>query len=212
MEGMTRSQRKRAAILSAAAAEFELRGFRDTSMDRIAERAEVSKRTVYNHFPTKDELFRAIVGELLEQLQQLGQQGYDPQAQLADQLKSLAHEIVELFSNPRAIGMTRTMIAEVTRSPQLIHEIFEQELGEDALLIWVRGAINAGALKPSSAARLAKQLSALLKGQLFWPQVLGIETQPSPEERQAIINDAVAMFLNQHQRTNTCSSTPSSTS
>ena len=48
------TDRKREAIIQAAIAEFRDNGFKVTSMDRIAARAEVSKRTVYNHFPSKD--------------------------------------------------------------------------------------------------------------------------------------------------------------
>ncbi|MET0129737.1 MAG: helix-turn-helix domain-containing protein, partial [Stenotrophomonas chelatiphaga] len=65
------TDRKRAAILDAAVAEFRAFGFAGTSMDRIAATAEVSKRTVYNHFASKDELFTAILWQLFEASQAL---------------------------------------------------------------------------------------------------------------------------------------------
>ena len=49
-----RKSPKRAAVIEAATEEFLSRGFSGTSMDRIAEVANVSKRTVYDHFPSKD--------------------------------------------------------------------------------------------------------------------------------------------------------------
>src|SRR5471030_2046299 len=58
--------RKRQAIVDAAIAEFRAFGFEATSMDKIAATAGVSKRTVYNHFPSKDELFTHILLELWE--------------------------------------------------------------------------------------------------------------------------------------------------
>ena len=62
MSSQTFTQRKRAAILEAARQEFLSQGVRDTSMDRIAECANVSKRTVYNHFASKDHLlFRLMI-------------------------------------------------------------------------------------------------------------------------------------------------------
>ena len=58
------TDRKREAIMRAAVDEFRTAGYEATSMDRIAAAAGVSKRTVYNHFPSKEELF----GQMLEQL------------------------------------------------------------------------------------------------------------------------------------------------
>src|SRR5690349_2102825 len=59
------TDRKRAAIVDAAVAEFRAAGYEATSMDRIATRAAVSKRTVYNHFPGKEALFGHIVEDML---------------------------------------------------------------------------------------------------------------------------------------------------
>src|SRR5687768_18273723 len=60
------TDRKRAAILDAAVAEFRHSGYEATSMDRIAASAGVSKRTVYNHFPSKEALFAQILLQLWE--------------------------------------------------------------------------------------------------------------------------------------------------
>ncbi|MGW7087673.1 TetR/AcrR family transcriptional regulator [Streptomyces sp. NPDC054871] len=55
------STRKRAAILSAARELFLADGFDRTSVDAIAARAEVSKRTVYDYFGDKQTLLQAAV-------------------------------------------------------------------------------------------------------------------------------------------------------
>ena len=52
-----RKSLKRAAVIEAATEEFLTYGYFGTSMDRIAEAANVSKRTVYDHFPSKEDLF-----------------------------------------------------------------------------------------------------------------------------------------------------------
>ena len=53
-------------LLSAAADAFTERGFRDASMDEVAERAGYSKGAVYWHFASKDELFLALVEEHID--------------------------------------------------------------------------------------------------------------------------------------------------
>lgn len=60
-------QRNRAAILDAAFALFRSQGFDQTTMDMIAENAEVSRATLFNYFPTKDSLFLVFAEHALEQ-------------------------------------------------------------------------------------------------------------------------------------------------
>ncbi|MFI5721037.1 TetR/AcrR family transcriptional regulator [Nocardia sp. NPDC051750] len=55
------SARKRAAILSAARELFLADGFDRSSVDAVAARAEVSKRTVYDYFGDKRTLLQAVV-------------------------------------------------------------------------------------------------------------------------------------------------------
>ena len=53
--------RSRAAVVAAATALFLERGYLDTSVDEVAARASVSKRTVYNAFADKERLFTEVV-------------------------------------------------------------------------------------------------------------------------------------------------------
>ncbi|GAA2613311.1 TetR/AcrR family transcriptional regulator [Streptomyces axinellae] len=62
------STRKRAAILSAARELFLADGFDRSSVDAIAARAEVSKRTVYDYFGDKQTLLRAVVDAVGESM------------------------------------------------------------------------------------------------------------------------------------------------
>jgi AcrR family transcriptional regulator len=63
---------RRLAILEAARAAFAERGFHETSLDAVAERADVSKALLYEHFASKRELFVAMlemhVHELIERI------------------------------------------------------------------------------------------------------------------------------------------------
>ena len=68
-KALTLTEKKRLSILAAAQEEFKEKGFLGASMDSLAKRAEVSKRTVYNHFPSKDILFHNIVMLSLPYLQ-----------------------------------------------------------------------------------------------------------------------------------------------
>jgi AcrR family transcriptional regulator len=54
-------EQKRTAIVTAARQAFLDSGYSQTSMDGIAEAAEVSVKTIYRHFENKDELFSAVM-------------------------------------------------------------------------------------------------------------------------------------------------------
>lgn len=64
--------------MQAAIEEFRQHGFNGTSMDRVAAAAEVSKRTVYNHFPSKEDLFEAILMLMWERSRSPEELVYNP--------------------------------------------------------------------------------------------------------------------------------------
>ncbi len=58
----------RAALLDAAIALFQQRGVRATKLEEICEHADVSARTFFNHFETREHLYRAIAWQRAEQM------------------------------------------------------------------------------------------------------------------------------------------------
>lgn len=62
----SRSRRER--ILDAAFHAFATRGYRETAVDDIAGAAETSKGGIYFHFPTKEAIFRELMGSTADKL------------------------------------------------------------------------------------------------------------------------------------------------
>jgi len=59
----------RERILEAAERLFAEKGFHETAMDEIVRASKVSKGGVYFHFPSKEELFFALLDKLADALQ-----------------------------------------------------------------------------------------------------------------------------------------------
>ncbi len=57
---------KRSAILEAALEFFSLYGIHGTSLDQVAERADVSKTNLLYYFPSKEELYLAVLKDILD--------------------------------------------------------------------------------------------------------------------------------------------------
>jgi AcrR family transcriptional regulator len=70
----TLRQKRAELILEIAEAIAVEKGYHDTSMDEIAERAGVSKGTLYQHFSTKDDLFFALIEQTIARFEQLFEQ------------------------------------------------------------------------------------------------------------------------------------------
>ncbi len=60
------SEARRGELLDAALREFGSRGYYLTQMEHVAATAGVSKALVYQHFPSKDELFAAVTAQVVE--------------------------------------------------------------------------------------------------------------------------------------------------
>ncbi len=112
------TDRKRAAIIAAAIEEFRAAGFEATSMDRIAARAGVSKRTVYNHFPGKEALFAAILQQLWNASHAAEAPAYRADQPLRAQLLQLLSRKLSLLNDEAFLSLARVAIAAGIHSPE----------------------------------------------------------------------------------------------
>jgi TetR/AcrR family transcriptional regulator, regulator of autoinduction and epiphytic fitness len=192
---------KRAAILTAALDEFEARGYRETSMDRIAARAGVSKRTVYNHFLSKEQLFDAIAAQLIERVQEVSQRPYDPSQPLDTQLEVIGGQVLDMLASPSFLTLARVTLAELIRSPELARRTYGLfRARQTGLARWLADAAAHGRLSVAEPDRAADQFMGLINAFALWPQLLGGQPVPDATERARILEPAVAMLLRQYRQ------------
>lgn len=194
------TDRKREAIVQAAIAEFREHGFAGTSMDRVAAAAEVSKRTVYNHFPSKDELFEAILMHLWERSHDQPVVRYDAARPLRDQLSELVEAKMRLLDDPSFIHLSRVALAEMMHTPARAQAIVARlSEKEEDLPAWIRAAQADGRLRTGVDAQYAAhQLHGMVKAFAFWPQLALGQPPLTATQREQVLADAVAMFLALH--------------
>ena len=190
------TDRKREAIVLAAIAEFRDTGFEVTSMDRIAARAEVSKRTVYNHFPSKEELFAEILQRLWCRIGELPDSLYRPGMTLRDQLRGMLQAKMKTLSDPNCLDLARVALGATIHSPERAQVwLARLDEKEETFALWIREAQADGRLKPADPTFAATQMHGLLKGFAFWPQVTFNRPILSDEEQTQVIESALDLFL-----------------
>ena len=113
-----RQRQKRAAILAGATEVFRLEGFDAASMDRIAEVSSVSKRTIYNHFGSKDALFEAVVEALVAVMVSRKQIEWDPSKSLAAQLRAFARAKTSIVDNAQWLALIKVVLGVAIQQPE----------------------------------------------------------------------------------------------
>ena len=102
----SRSELKREAIIDAARKAFKEYGVDATSMDKLAEIAQVSKRTVYNHFDSKEALVMYLLKDLWDQAMVKIDVHYDAVSPLGEQLTALLKQEVNLVGDKESVSYT----------------------------------------------------------------------------------------------------------
>lgn len=190
------TDRKRAAVIAAAIEEFLAAGFDATSMDRIAARASVSKRTVYNHFPSKEVLFAAILRQLWDASDTGEAPAYSNAQPLRAQLLQLLSKKLRLLNDEAFLSLARVAIAAGIHSPERARDMVAR-MGEreEDLTVWIRAAAADGRLKTPDPMFASLQLQGLVKAFAFWPQVTMGQRTLSKDEQKQVAESAADMFL-----------------
>lgn len=148
---------RRDAILEAAKTVFLEEGYELASMDRIAERAGTTKRTVYDRMGPKETLFEAVVARVcanvMRELPGPDDLSADPRLGLAE----AAARTVSYMKSPGCVGLIRLVGAEAERRPRAVAALREAfAAGETKFRDYLEVCITAGALQPHDTALTAR--------------------------------------------------------
>ncbi|MEW4531347.1 TetR/AcrR family transcriptional regulator [Maioricimonas sp. JC845] len=188
------TDRKRAAIVQAAVEAFQQYGYYAASINQIAEAAGVSKRTLYNHFDSKEALFDAIIEELVFRVGQLPACRFDASCDLAGQLTELARTEVDFLVSEDVLALARAGLSRVLVEPDAGQQV-DQKFSLRRVTDWMKEAQAAGCLLEADAEFAAMQFVGLLRTFTFWPSIVHGEPPPSRRKRNQIVAHTVEMFL-----------------
>ena len=151
------------AIGMAALAEFTAFGYRRTSIESIARRAAVSRATVYAHWSSKEELFRALVSRLhLAHVAAMQAVADDPDLNIEDRITKLLRaqflQFVELTSSsPYAAELYDrhgALCGDIAREAQ--------QKAEKILATALKRAVKAGEIDLTASALSVTQFAQVL--------------------------------------------------
>jgi TetR/AcrR family transcriptional regulator, mexJK operon transcriptional repressor len=195
--GRPKNPEKRQAILQAAAELFPQNGYDGVSMMEIADKAGVSKLTLYSHFTDKEDLFTQSVIDCCEQQLPASTFKLAPGLNLEQALGAIGTGFLELIMDAKSITLHR-MIIQQTGADSTHAELFFKA-GPARMLAEMRSfleqAAGNGALAIAEPGFAAEHFFCLLKGLVYMRVLMGISDPPGKTEREAHVREVVALFL-----------------
>jgi TetR/AcrR family transcriptional regulator of autoinduction and epiphytic fitness len=194
----TRRGASREAIVAAAERLFLERGFGSVSVDELAEAAGVARRTLYNQFASKEEIFREMLLRVSAQLAGAFPPGIETQGDVEDVLRLIARMILELHKHPEYLGFLRMVVADSRQFPW-IAEAFAAVMDPqtERLTRYLAHLTAMGILDCRNPMLAAHQFMGMLNELSLWPWMLGHESLAVPAEE--VVEETVRMFLRHYR-------------
>lgn len=189
-----RGQKRKARILAAATGLFLKDGYGQTSIDAIVEQSGGSKATLYSFFPTKADLFRAVVDSIVTSHE-------GPELESLDNIRDTLvifseHRLRVVFSRKHR-ALMRLIIAERDRFPDIARMYYEQGPLHGHILLrdYFETLINQGLIEIRSADEASEFFRGMLMHQHYIDQLFLDAPVPSAEETSVRAQHVVDRFL-----------------
>ena len=201
MDGNTpkssRGDTRRQCILEVARELFLQEGYAAASMSAIAARVGGSKATLYTYFPSKEDLFAAIIEAECQQgaapaLDELRRGG-----EVAVLLTRAGRRFLRFLMSEKVLALHRLVIAESIRFPELGRAFYEAgpQRGQRLLAEFMEGAMQAGQLRREDPLVAAEQFVELCKSGLHQRRLWNVAGEPTDAQIEANVARAVRTFM-----------------
>jgi len=169
----------RSRLIQAAAHVFIEEGYR-ASIDRVAMRAGVARQTLYNHFPSKADLFGEVIKQVTAALLVTLDRSSDD---LRERLLRFGIAFRAKALSVEGLGFYRALVAETLRFPDLAASFYRSGPLQTATRL--RGvllaAMDRGELRPDDVDFATTTLLSMLVGAERSHYLLSGEPPPDPD-------------------------------
>ena len=193
---------KREQILKAAVTAFLERGFEGTSMDFIAKQADVARRTLYNQFESKEELFETVLDYIWQDIKpyELKLEDKDPQ----EILFHIGTAIANYWSSEIIRDYLRLVVMEGTRFKNLPKLFYSK--GKSPMIASVHHFLNRmieeNVMEIDNIELAAKQFFGMINEPLLWMRLIDGTSEITDEQQKEVVTSAVYIFFKAHKKAN----------
>jgi AcrR family transcriptional regulator len=189
-----RGQQRKARILAAATKLFLKDGYGETSIDAIVAESGGSKATLYSFYPTKADLFRAVVDSIVASGESAELKSLD---NVRDTLVHFSEQRLRVVFSRKHRALMRLIIAERDRFPDIARMYYERGPlhGDTLLRDYFETLIDKGLIDIQSAVEASEFFRGMLMHQRYIDQLYLNAPVPSAEEVSVRARHVVDRFL-----------------
>jgi AcrR family transcriptional regulator len=188
---------RRDAFVAAAREAFFSKGYGATSMSSISAKVGGSKTTLWTYFPSKEELFAAVVDDLVERHGRALEVEFDADADIADSLRTMGRALLATIHSQPIVDLHRLCIGEAGRFPELARLFHERgpARGKARLRAYVAELMARGRLRHGDPSDASLTFVGRLWAGSIQLHLIGLIGPPEEAEIEREIDAAVDVFL-----------------
>lgn len=193
----SRRQDRRETIIIAASRHFLEHGYSGTTMSAIAATLGGSKGTLWSYFPSKEELFTAVIDRASADFRSRLSENLDPRGDLSTALRNFSLKLLEKVTSPDAIALNRLVMAEAGRFPE-VGRIFHERAPRPTVRLlahFLSGVMERGQLRRDDPDDAAQILMHMCTARLQQQLLMGLLTETTTAQREKEVDRAVGLFL-----------------
>jgi TetR/AcrR family transcriptional regulator of autoinduction and epiphytic fitness len=189
------TSKKRKELIDAAVATFEDVGYDAATMEQIATNAGAAKKTLYNHFETKEKLLEVIIRKCISNKDEITNLCYSSDRPLKIQLIELIELRIKNFIDPEAVKSMRVLFKTHTMHKDLFNRMYSgiDMHDENILIKWITEAEKDKRIIVADKEMASYIFWSMIYGAFIWPITMNNTLQP--EEISKITHEIADMFL-----------------
>lgn len=192
---------KRDLILDTAKSEFQSKGLHGSGMNEIARKANVSKRTLYKHFNSKDELYKELINSLVDNVRAGLIYEFNESKSFVEMLDAHIRNNINYLKSEEVIEISRILVAEQIKGAELEAEFLKRfNVFRGHFLRWLEICVEKKLYKNDLPLSFVSDFfHRTITGMVFWPIIVGSKTEFSKAEIDNIVEIVIRGILSQRR-------------
>lgn len=192
-----RRESRRDAILQVASDSFLELGYAGTTMSAVAATLGGSKGTLWSYYPSKDELFNAVLDRLTKDFRARLTLILKNRGDVETTLRRFCEEFLRKVTAPESIALYRLVISEASRFPEVGRIFYDRgpRLTQQQLSEYLSGVMARGLFRNTDALGAARQLIGLCLSGSHQRLLTGVIDELEPGELNEDIDRAMDIFM-----------------